>query len=306
MRRWSVRLGRVAFIVLFMITAPIAATAAPQVEQLGPRLYAYISDNDGSANSTFLVGESGILVVDTGLNRTEGEKLLREIRKLSDKPIEYIINTHYHPDHQGANGVVGPNAIVISSPFTRERTLALAAQIKAHATAATATGNEFAFRAATETFTKELTIYLGDDPVEIYAAWPAHTMGDVYVYFANQRAVACGDIFMNNASPAMDQGSAEHWIEDLNTILTLRADHFVPGHFAVGTRETIQRFRDYMADLYKQVEALSKEGESEEQVRQKIQMRKYADFRQYPKYEATFADNAASIYRQLHSAKPAQ
>ena len=114
------------------------------------------------------------------------------------------------------------------------------------------------FRPATETFTDKLTIYLGDNPVEIIAAWPAHTLGDVYVYFPKQRAVATGDLYLTNSVPAMDQGSAAHWIQDLDQILALPADHFVPGHFEVGTRQTIQRFRDYMNDLNTQVVALAK------------------------------------------------
>src|SRR5437762_10317891 len=97
--------------------------AAPQVKPIGPGLYAYISDNDSSSNCTFLVGSKGILVVDTGLDATEGEKLLKAIRKVSDLPVQYIVNTHYHPDHQGGNSTVGPAAVVISTDWTRERTL---------------------------------------------------------------------------------------------------------------------------------------------------------------------------------------
>jgi len=59
------------------------AAAESAVKPIGRGLYAYISDNDASANSTFLVGDAGILVVDTGLNRTEGSKLLGAIRRVS-------------------------------------------------------------------------------------------------------------------------------------------------------------------------------------------------------------------------------
>jgi cyclase len=275
-----------------------SAAPGPTVQSLGANLYAYVSDNDGSANSTFLVGPSGILVVDTGLNRTEGEKLLREIRKISQLPITYIVNTHYHPDHQGGNGVVGPEATVISSPFTREKTIAVAAAIS-KAGAAKTPGSEFVFRPATETFTQKLTVFLGDEPVEIVAAWPAHTMGDVYVYFPRERSVATGDLYLTNSVPAMDEGSAAHWIEDLDQILALPADHFVPGHFEVGTKQTVQRFRDYMVDLYAQVQQLAKQGATEEEIRQKVQEPKFLDFRQYAKYKATFGDNAVTMFHQI-------
>ena len=286
-------------VALFAFSAP---TPGPAVQPLGANLYAYISDNDGSANSTFLVGPSSILVVDAGLNRTEGEKILREIRKISPLPIAYIVNSHYHPDHQGGDGVVGPDAAIISSPFTRERTIALAAKFS-NPDPSRPPGSEFMFRPATMTLSQKLTIYLGENPVEIIAAWPAHTMGDVYVYFPKQRTVSTGDLYLTNSVPAMDEGSASHWIEDLDQILALPADHFVPGHFEVGTRETIKRFRDYMADLYAQVQGLAQSGATEAEVRQKVQEPQFMDFRQYAKYEATFGDNAAAMYRQIRASK---
>ncbi len=195
-----------------------------------------------------------------------------------------------------------PTRQIVSSPFTREKTIAVA-EATSKPAAARPAGHEFMFRPATETFTDKLTIYLGDNPVEVIAAWPAHTMGDVYVYFPKQRTVATGDIYLTNSAPAMDQGSAAHWIQDLDQILALPADHFVPGHFEVGTRQTIQRFRDYMNDLNTQVVALAKTGATEKEIREKIQLPQFADFRQYPKYDATFGDNAAAILKQIRASK---
>lgn len=300
--RFHLRLWLPTLLVLMCFWPMLAlpATPGPSVQPLGGNLYAYISDNDGSANSTFLIGPSSILVVDSGLNRIEGDKLLHEIRKISRLPIAFIVNTHYHPDHQGGNGLVGPQATIISSPFTREKTVALAEKMPP--SEATKPGNPgFVFQPATETLSQKLTIYLGDDPVEIIAAWPAHTMGDVYVYFPKQRTVSTGDLYLTNSVPAMDEGSAAHWIQDLDQILALPADHFVPGHFEVGTREMIQRFRDYMADLYAQVQQMTKAGATEEEVRENVKEPKYQDFRQYAKYEATFGDNAVAIFRQIRA-----
>jgi cyclase len=291
---------RTISLAALLLAGALSAAAAPQVQPLGRNLYAYVSDNDHSANCTFLIGQHGILVVDTGLDAVEGRKLLAEIRKLSPLPVRYIINTHYHPDHQGANAVVGPDAIVISSPYTRERTLELIARFaESKPSDASVPAPQFAFQAASVTFDQRLTVYLDDDPVEIVAPGPGHTMGDVYVFFPNQRSVAAGDLYMGRSSPAMDQGSVANWIRTLDAILALPADHFVPGHFEVGSREDFTRFRDYLSDLYGQVDRLFHSGAPVAQVRQQVDMRKYADFRQYPQFQATFADNAESIYHQL-------
>jgi len=277
-------------LVLFFLLSGMHMWAAPQVKQTGPDLYAYISDNDSSANSTFLVGSKGILVVDTGLNATEGKKLLESIRRVSDLPVQYIVNTHYHPDHQGGNATVGPSAVVISTDWTRERTLAVMQSAPA---------NRTWFRSADVTFQQSLTVHLDPYTAEVYFPGKAHTSGDALVYFPHQRTIAMGDLFLNRSSPAMDNGSAENWIRALDAALDKPLEAVVPGHFELATKVELQRFRDYLHDLFSQVEALSRKGATVAEVRRDIHMDKYSDFRQYPKFQATFADNAETIYQQL-------
>ena len=274
--------------VLVVMLVSGSAWAAPQVIPIGPDLYAYISDNDGSANSTFLVGSKGVLVVDTGVDAVEGGKLLQEIHKVSQLPVLYVINTHYHPDHQGGNSVVGPNAVIVSTDFTRERTLAVMQS-----------SPQLHFQPADVTFEYRLTIHLEPYSAEVYFPGKAHTSGDALVYFPRQRAIAMGDLFLNRSSPAMDEGSAENWIKALDQALARPLDKVVPGHFELATKVELQRFHDYLNDLFTQVRSLYRNGVKKQDAVRQIHMEKYADFRQYPKYQATFADNAEVIYQQL-------
>jgi cyclase len=284
------RSSNIPGVVLLVLICSLLAVAEPTVKQIGTGLYAYISDNDASANSTFLIGDAGILVVDTGLNETEAAKLLSAIRQISPLPVKFIVNTHYHPDHQGGNLVVGPSAVVISTDFTRQRTLAVQK----------APGMErFHFHPADLTFQQQVTLHLDPYSVQVYFPGKAHTCGDALVYFSQQRAISMGDLFLNRSSPAMDDGSVESWIQALDHVLGLPLENVVPGHFELATKSDLKRFRDYMNDLYQQVKALKQKNETVEQVRRDIQMEKYSDFRQYPKYEATFGNNAAVIYQQL-------
>lgn len=266
-----------------------AAWAVPTVHKIGNNLYAYISDNDGSSNATFLVGQRGVLVVDTGRDAKEGEKLLAAIRRVSNLPVRFIVNTHYHPDHQGGNAVVGPSATVISTDYTRQQTLA---GLKLET-------EWLNFHPASLTFSRRLTLHLEPYVAEIYFPGPAHTSGDALVYFPEQRAVATGDLFLNRSSPAMDQGSVANWIKALDDVLNTPVQAAVPGHFELATRSDLQRFRDYLRHLYTQVEKLRNSGATLEQIRKQIDMEKYKDFRQYPQYHATFADNAEVIYKEL-------
>jgi cyclase len=258
------------------------AQASASVQQIGQNLYAYISENDSSSNSTFLVSSDGVLVVDTGLNTAEGGKLAAEIRKISSAPVRWIVNTHYHQDHLGGNSVVGPNAIIISTAYTRQRS---SQDLQQNTVIVPVRG--------------EIRLIVGGHDVRIYQPGPAHTLGDLVVYFPDQHAIATGDLFLTNSCPAMDDGDMENWIVALDQILTLPVDHVVPGHFELATTKELKQFHDYLFALRDQVSGMYRDGLSLEQVKQRVSLPQFKAFRQYPKYEATFADNAGTYYRQL-------
>ena len=115
----------------------------------------------------------------------EGRKLLAEIRKVSQAPVRWIVNTHYHPDHRGGNSVVGPDAIIISTEFTRSHAEKPSQENSANETVGP----------------KGLVLYLGGHEVQIYHPGPAHTQGDLVVYFPDEHAIATGDLFLTNSFP---------------------------------------------------------------------------------------------------------
>jgi glyoxylase-like metal-dependent hydrolase (beta-lactamase superfamily II) len=269
-------------IVWIMLCFPVLSPAAA-VHKIGPDLYAYISDNDASANSTFLVSDQGVLVVDTGLNAQEGGKLLQEIRKVSQAPVRWIVNTHYHPDHRGGNTVVGPDAVIISTEFTRSQAEKATKENSVNETVGP----------------KVLVLYIGGHEVRIYHLGPAHTQGDLVVSFPDEHAIATGDLFLTNSCPAMDDGDMENWIAALDRMLALPVEHVVPGHFELATKSELQRFRNYLADLRDQVARMYRQGMPLERIQASLALDAYRNFRQYPNYEATFKDNAAAYYRQL-------
>lgn len=272
----------IAIWLLFPTTCAFAS-----VQKIGPDLYAYISSNDASANSTFLVSDGGILVVDTGLNAAEGIVLLNEIRKISDAPVRWIVNTHYHPDHRGGNFAVGPRATIISTAYTRERV----------------THQDPEQYGLNVVVRQELTLWVGGHEVRIFHPGPAHTMGDLMVYFPDQQAIATGDLFLTKSCPAMDEGDLENWIVALGHVLALPVQHIVPGHFDLASKNDLRHFYNYLSDLRDQVLFMYRGGLTVEQVKQQIALPAYQYFRQFPKYEATFADNAEAYYKQLDQRK---
>jgi cyclase len=282
--------------LLILVALPHASAS---VQKIAPDLYAYISENDASANSTFLIGDTGILVVDTGLNVPEGRKLLEEIRKISPLPVRWIVNTHYHPDHRGGNRVVGPDALIISTPYTRGR---VRSAVEGQAVENSQRPPED--YELNEIMDGAIALHLGKHEVRVYHPGPAHTLGDLVVYFPGQHAIATGDLFLTNSCPAMDDGDLENWVRALDQILALPVEHVVPGHFELATKKELRHFRDYLAELRDQVDRMYSKGFKLAEVQRGLKLTQYEDLRQFPKYEATFADNAAAYYAQLqHKAR---
>jgi alkyl sulfatase BDS1-like metallo-beta-lactamase superfamily hydrolase len=104
----------------------------------------------------------------------------------------------------------------------------------------------------------------------------------------------------------MDDGDMENWIAALDHILTLPIKHVIPGHFELATKRELQQFRDYLADLRNQVARMHGQGMPLTQIQDSLNLPAYKKIRQYPQYEATFKDNAATYYGQLERRKADQ
>ncbi|HLW55252.1 MAG TPA: MBL fold metallo-hydrolase [Candidatus Angelobacter sp.] len=269
----------------------LSGAAAASTQKIGDGLYAYVSSNESSSNSVFLVGDNGILVVDSGLNSDEGSNLRQEIRQVSPLPVRWIVNTHYHPDHRGGNYALAPDAVVVSTDFTRAQNMRSDKEPAAKVWLKQTVDAE------------GLTVFVGRHAAQIWATGPAHTLGDLVVYFPDQHAIATGDLFLNDSCPYMDEGDLENWIVALDRMLALPLQRVVPGHFAVAGWVELQRFRDYLEELRTQVASMHAQGLSLTQIQQRLNMRAYQGMRQFPRFEATFSDNAAAYYRQLERRK---
>jgi glyoxylase-like metal-dependent hydrolase (beta-lactamase superfamily II) len=165
-----------------------------------------------------------VLVADTGLAQNS-EKVLAAIKKLSDKPIRWVLNTHFHPDHTGGNEAIakagsktnGGPAEILSHENVLTRMSAPARKI---ATAAWPTDTYFP---------EEKDIYFNGEAVMLYHDQAAHTDGDSIIFFRKSDVVMAGDIFVTTSYPFIDQangGSIQGELNALNRIL----DIAVPAH----------------------------------------------------------------------------
>src|SRR6478735_9441877 len=172
-------------------------------------------------NTTALITNEGVVLVDDKFE-IDFPNIVAEVKKLTNQPIKYVINTHHHADHSGSNAKMqAMNVQVIASEQARENMVD-----------AKQPGQP------TMTFDRHAHVYLGGKNVELYHFGRAHTNGDVVVLFPAQRTLAAGDMFtFGDATPQLIDysggGSAKEWAKTLDGALQLDFDTVVPGHGVV-------------------------------------------------------------------------
>jgi glyoxylase-like metal-dependent hydrolase (beta-lactamase superfamily II) len=247
------------------------------------------------ANSVAIVNDEDVMLVDSHISPAALYVLQQEITAVTDKPIRYVVNTHYHFDHVDGNQMFGEGIEIIGHRFTRdklegdplsERTYAnftsglpaqiaqLEADIAASPEADRAALEEQLF--VTENFSdalgevvptppnlvldRKMTIFSGDREIQLLFLGRAHTGGDVLVYLPAERILCTGDVLVEGLA-FMGDGYIGDWIDTLDALAELDFDTVLPGHGAAFTgKEKIDQFKSYLADLWTQANQLHSRG----------------------------------------------
>ena len=243
-------------VLVWMTVFNMAAPALADLTKIADNIYAYVGQQDASpahsfaANAGIVVGRDGILVVDTLISAREAERFLADIRKVSDKPIRYVVNTHTHLDHAFGNGVFAKlGATVISHDADRrllekvgETTLKNIANfgLKPEDMA----GTEIVY--PTLTFSERLTIDLGGEIVELIRVAPSHTEGSVIVHLPARKLLFSGDILFTDFHPFMADGDIFGWTRTLDALLTMDVERIIPGHGPLSTKKDLREMKEYL------------------------------------------------------------
>ncbi len=183
-------------------------------------------------NTTVLVTSEGVVLVDDKFE-IDHEGIMAQLKTITNQPVKYVINTHYHGDHSGGNPKMQAlGAQVITSQQAREKM----AEIKQPGM-------------ANVTLDNSLKLFLGGKRLEVYRFGRAHTDGDIVVLFPDHRVLSAGDMFtFGDATPQLIDyaggGSARDWTATLDGALRLEFDQVVPGHGQVTTKQEMRKFRD--------------------------------------------------------------
>lgn len=182
--------GLFAIAVFAQQAAPPRFPPVGAAEKLADNLYRIAG---AGGNSAVLVHANGVLLVDTKVEK-QGQALLDSIKKVTDKPITHIVNTHTHFDHTGSNADFPASVEIV----VQDNTKANMEKMDAFKTDAGKVG------LPDKSFKDRLTLLSGKDAVDLYYFGAAHTNGDAFVVFRDAKVMHAGDAFAAKRQPLLD------------------------------------------------------------------------------------------------------
>jgi cyclase len=294
------------------------------------------------ANSPVILTDTEAVVIDSEITPAAARALVADLKAVTDKPVRYVIDSHYHYDHAFGNQVFGPEVQVIGHENTRKRLLGntmqeytylnsvepLPARIAALRERA-AKETDAQQKAALErqiansvayleqvkeikvtppgvTLDRKMTLYRSGREIQILYFGRGHTDTDVVVYLPKEKIVCTGDL-MESVISYMGDAYAEEWPATLDRLMTLDFDTVMPGHGVVFKgKEHIQAFQRYVREVLKQAAELKKGGVTADAAAPRIDMRAFAA--DFPQIRAAGIDPAAvrRIYALADHPEPPQ
>src|SRR5215467_5466409 len=227
---------------------PKAGATVEKIRLLKPNLYMITG---GGANTLIRVTNEGLIVVDTKNPSDENyNRVMEEIRSVSNLPVKYVLNTHHHPDHVGNN----------------QKFIDAGAQVIALDELKTRMANDPRTKTIpglpTTTFAKDFDLKFGGAEVEAHSYGRGHTGDDTMVYFPDLKVVMVSDQ-ITDATPIVDfanGGSAVEWAQELDGVLKLDFEEAIPGRGEPKTRADVQAFRDKFVTLVNRASSAVKMG----------------------------------------------
>src|SRR5215212_6949666 len=212
------------------------------------------------------VGDDGVVIVDDQFAPL-APKIREALKGITDKPIRFVLNTHYHGDHTGGNEVFGAEAPIIAHDNVRKR---LASGSK-NLGGSTPPAPKVALPVVT--FGDRVSLHINGEEVRAVHFPAGHTDGDSVIYFTGSNVVHMGDDFFNGTFPFVDAdngGSAKGLIADLEKVLSTLPDDakVIPGHGPLSDKPGLRKFADALKGTWNAVAAGVKAGKTLDQLKE--------------------------------------
>ena len=265
------------------------------------------------SHGAVIVNDDDVLLVESHISPAAAQAVVDEIEALTDKPVRYVVNTHYHFDHAHGNQIYPDDVHVIGHEVTREmlenggsmgrsyqlfvgglpdQVAALEEQVAAsedeeqraelearlsYMSNYLAGQQDLVPMGPNTTLSERMTLFRGGREIRLLFFGRGHTGGDVVVHLPNERVIVTGDLLVPGL-PYMGDGFLDEWDDTLEHLKSLDFDWVLPGHGnPFQDKERITYLQDYMRDLQARAAELHAQGMSYEEAAAQIDMTDHAE-----------------------------
>lgn len=301
---------RIMLVLLLALAIPAhAAMPAVKVEKINDRVYALLGPmefpnkkNQGyMVNSTVIIGDKGVILVDTGSTDVVGKHLAQAIAKITPKPVTHIINTHHHGDHTLGN-ISFPNTEVISAEKCKELVEKTGAEWVATMESMTEAKWPNTKPVPAKVTYKENTrtdVTINGVKLTLWVPHGSHTPGDMLVYLPDDKVLIGGDVLVNGIMPVFRDAHVKDWSGTLAEVQKFDFKTIVPGHGPLMTKPQAMKLAKMLDSLYKGVEAGYKKGLTDSEIRKTLNLK---DWERLVHYEDNMGGNINRAYLEVEAA----
>jgi len=226
------------------------------LEKISDSVYSYTDvqgacpQNSFGANAGIIIGKDFLVAVDSLMSAREAQRFIKDIQKISKKPIKFLINTHCHLDHCLGNSEFAQRGAVIISHANDQANMKKAGEgmlqyaKQCGLSDQDMKGTKLAY--PTLTFDDRVTLDLVNNKIEILFMGPSHTTGSVLVFVPQEKVLFSGDILFTDYHPFLGEGNIEGWIKVLDYIMAMNVDKIIPGHGPVSSKKDVAALKNYL------------------------------------------------------------
>lgn len=268
-------LNKPVFLILLLLTSvTTGARADSATDKYSDVSIDTIKVEDGiymlmgmGGNIGVFAGKDGVFMIDDQFAPLTS-KIKTAIKEISDKPVRFVLNTHWHSDHTGGNENLGNEGVIIVAHDNVRVRMTKDGFIEAFNKKMPASPPA---ALPVITFNDRLTFHLNEQEIEITHHSNAHTDGDSVVVFKSANVVHMGDTFFNGLYPFIDassNGSVKGVIDTANHVLEMVDDRtkIIPGHGPLGDKRALLEYRDMLVTVRGRMQKLMEQGKTIEEI----------------------------------------
>ena len=277
------------------------ATPGTEIIELETGVFARL--HEGLTNAGIIVGDDSVLIIDSLRVPSFARDLIKDVKDITDKPIQFVIDTHSHWDHSWGNEEF-PDATIIGNKncyaemIDGEWNEQWRKKVTSSNDPWSEEGNIVNITPPNMTFETSMQLYFGGRELDLKYFGRAHTSGDIYIHLPKEKIVFTGDVAQDGGVPYLGDCYPVDWPDTDNKLAALPIERFMSGHGPIGDHKALECARDFIHNLVDSVKSAIADGQNSVQASESVIAQLTPEYGNWRSFDR-IGENLTSVYEKL-------